>query len=90
MLEQQGVPADFSTFLMYLFRTVLDGRNSYVADGVLARLGARASRFHRLRARDRRHGCLECPMLRYGGGDDYCSFDAAPNASDTRPVTRTA
>ena len=39
MLEQQSVPADFSAFLMYLFRTVLDGRNAYVTDGVRRALG---------------------------------------------------
>jgi uncharacterized protein YbjT (DUF2867 family) len=33
-LTQQGVPAGFVSLIMYLFTTVLDGRNAYVADGI--------------------------------------------------------
>lgn len=39
MLAAQNVPADFSAFLMYLFTTVLDGRNAQVTDGVRRALG---------------------------------------------------
>jgi uncharacterized protein YbjT (DUF2867 family) len=34
LLEQHGLPADHVALVMYLFTTVLDGRNAYVADGV--------------------------------------------------------
>jgi uncharacterized protein YbjT (DUF2867 family) len=45
MMEQQGVPADVAPFLLYLFTTVLDGRNAYVADGVERALGRRPRDF---------------------------------------------
>ena len=46
MLEQQGVPADVAPFLLlYLFTTVLDGRNAYVTDGVERALGRKPRDF---------------------------------------------
>lgn len=39
MLAEQGTPADFTALLLYLFTTVLDGRNAYPADGVQRALG---------------------------------------------------
>ena len=45
MMEQQGVPADVAPFLLYLFTTVLDGRNAYVTDGVERALGRRPRDF---------------------------------------------
>jgi uncharacterized protein YbjT (DUF2867 family) len=38
-LDEEGVPAEFVSLLTYLFREVLDGRNSYLTDGVLRALG---------------------------------------------------
>jgi uncharacterized protein YbjT (DUF2867 family) len=38
-LEDQGVPDDFVWLLGYLFREVMDGRNSHLADGVQRALG---------------------------------------------------
>jgi len=38
-LAEAGVPAEFASLLQYLFRTVLDGRNAHVADGVERALG---------------------------------------------------
>jgi len=38
-LEQDGVPADYVWLLDYLFRTVLDGRNTQVRNGVQEALG---------------------------------------------------
>jgi uncharacterized protein YbjT (DUF2867 family) len=38
-LLEDGVPSDIASFLDYLFRTVLDGRNARVADGVQRALG---------------------------------------------------
>ena len=38
-LETQGVPEDFVWLLSYLFREVMDGRNSHLADGVQRALG---------------------------------------------------
>ena len=45
MMEQQGVPADVASFLLYLFTTVLDGRNAYVTDGVERSLGRKPRDF---------------------------------------------
>ena len=45
MLEQQGVPADVAPFLLYLFTTVLDGRNAYITDGVERALGRKPRDF---------------------------------------------
>ncbi|MFZ0613584.1 MAG: NAD(P)H-binding protein [Desulfobacterales bacterium] len=39
MLQQQDVPADFISLVMYLFTTVLDGRNASLTDGVKLALG---------------------------------------------------
>jgi len=39
MLEQAGVPEDYTGLLIYLFTTVLDGRNASLADGVQLVLG---------------------------------------------------
>ena len=39
MLQQQGVPADFISLVMYLFTTVLDGRSESLTDGVRRALG---------------------------------------------------
>jgi uncharacterized protein YbjT (DUF2867 family) len=44
-LERQGVPADVAPFLLYLFTTVLDGRNAYVTDGVERALGRKPRDF---------------------------------------------
>ena len=38
-LTQSGLPKAFASLVMYLFTTVLDGRNSYPADGVQQALG---------------------------------------------------
>jgi uncharacterized protein YbjT (DUF2867 family) len=38
-LVQYGVPKDFAELVLYLFTTVLDGRNASVADGVQRALG---------------------------------------------------
>jgi len=38
-LRQHGVPDDFVSLVMYLFTTVLDGRNASLADGVQRALG---------------------------------------------------
>lgn len=38
-LAQQGLPAGFTGLLLYLFTTVLDGRNAYLTDGVQRALG---------------------------------------------------
>lgn len=38
-LEQHAVPKDYAALVMYLFTTVLDGRNSHLADGVQRALG---------------------------------------------------
>ncbi len=39
VLEAQGVPADVIELVIYLFATVLDGRNAYLTDGVQRALG---------------------------------------------------
>lgn len=39
MLREQGVPEDVIALLIYLFTTVLDGRNARLADGVQRALG---------------------------------------------------
>jgi len=44
-LQQAGVPADAIGLLDYLFTTVLDGRNTYVTDGVERALGRPARDF---------------------------------------------
>jgi uncharacterized protein YbjT (DUF2867 family) len=38
-LERHGLPQDAASLVMYLFTTVLDGRNAYLADGVQRALG---------------------------------------------------
>lgn len=38
-LEQAGLPEDFTALVMYLFTTVLDGRNAQLANGVQQALG---------------------------------------------------
>ncbi|MEQ6888561.1 NAD(P)H-binding protein [Halomonas sp. CS7] len=38
-ITESGAPADIAWLLNYLFETVLDGRNAYVADGVQRALG---------------------------------------------------
>lgn len=38
-MEEAGVPTDFASLVMYLFTTVLDGRNERLADGVQQALG---------------------------------------------------
>ena len=45
MMEQQGVPPDVAPFLLYLFTTVLDGRNAYVTDGVEQAVGRKPRNF---------------------------------------------
>jgi hypothetical protein len=44
-LEQEQLPADFIDLVLYLFTTVLDGRNSPVTDGVQRALGRPAHDF---------------------------------------------
>ncbi|WP_221030564.1 NAD(P)H-binding protein [Actomonas aquatica] len=44
-MEDAGVPADYVHLLDYLFGTVLDGRNAWVADGVERALGRPARDF---------------------------------------------
>ena len=44
-MEQQGVPADVAQLVLYLFTTVLDGRNAYVTDGVERALGRKPRNF---------------------------------------------
>lgn len=44
-LSQAGVPKDFAALVMYLFTTVLDGRNSYLTDGVEQALGRKPRDF---------------------------------------------
>jgi uncharacterized protein YbjT (DUF2867 family) len=39
LLAEEQVPAEFVSFLIYLFSTVLDGRNTYLTDGVRRALG---------------------------------------------------
>ena len=39
VLVEEDVPAEFVSFLTYLFSTVLDGRNTYLTDGVRRALG---------------------------------------------------
>ena len=45
MMEQQGVPPDVAPFLLYLFTTVLDGRNAYITDGVEQAVGRKPRDF---------------------------------------------
>jgi uncharacterized protein YbjT (DUF2867 family) len=44
-LAEQQVPEDMAGLLTYLFTTVLDGRNAYLADGVERALGRKARDF---------------------------------------------
>ena len=53
-LAQQGSPAEVTELLLYLFTTVLDGRNAYPGRRRAARAGPRAEGFRRLCARRRR------------------------------------
>ena len=39
LLEKHGVPSDYVSLVMYLFTTVLDGRNEFLTDGVQRALG---------------------------------------------------
>ena len=39
MLREHNVPADYTWLVMYLFTTVLDGRNAHLTDGVQRALG---------------------------------------------------
>jgi len=45
-LAAEGVPADVTDLLMYLFTTVLDGRNSHLGDGVQCALGREPRDFY--------------------------------------------
>ena len=45
VLAQADVPAEWISFLTYLFREVLDGRNAHLADGVRRALGRQPSDF---------------------------------------------
>jgi hypothetical protein len=38
-LERAQLPPEFVTLITYLFKEVLDGRNAWVADGVIRALG---------------------------------------------------
>ena len=44
-IAESGIPEDIAWLLNYLFDSVLDGRNAYVADGVQRALGRAASDF---------------------------------------------
>ncbi len=44
-IEESGIPEDIAWLLNYLFDSVLDGRNAYVADGVQRALGREPSDF---------------------------------------------
>lgn len=44
-MEQAGVPEDMISLVLYLFTTVLDGRNANVTDGVRQALGREPRRF---------------------------------------------
>ena len=44
-IAESGAPADIAWLLNYLFETVLDGRNAYVADGVQRALGREPAAF---------------------------------------------
>jgi hypothetical protein len=39
LLRQHDLPADYAVLVMYLFTTVLDGRNAHLTDGVQRALG---------------------------------------------------
>jgi uncharacterized protein YbjT (DUF2867 family) len=45
-VKEQGLPEDLIELLMYLFVTVLDGRNAYLADGVERALGRKPRDFY--------------------------------------------
>ena len=45
-VTEQGLPADLIELLMYLFVTVLDGRNAYLSDGVERALGRKPRDFY--------------------------------------------
>jgi hypothetical protein len=42
-IAESGAPAEIAWLLNYLFETVLDGRNAYIADGVERALGRKPS-----------------------------------------------
>ena len=44
-IEESGAPQDIAWMLNYLFESVLDGRNSYVCDGVQRALGREPADF---------------------------------------------
>jgi len=44
-MEQEGVPKEYIDLVNYLFSTVLDGRNSYLCDGVQRALGRKPRDF---------------------------------------------
>lgn len=45
MLKQHDVPADYISLVMYLFTTVMDGRNAHTSDGVQRALGREPADF---------------------------------------------
>jgi uncharacterized protein YbjT (DUF2867 family) len=55
-LEQAGLPDDIRWLLNYLFKTVLDGRNAYLCDGVQRALGREPADFGDFVARHVRRG----------------------------------
>jgi len=45
VLDEAGVPADYAALVLYLFTTVLDGRNTHVTNGVEQALGRKPRDF---------------------------------------------
>lgn len=63
-MEQAGVPQDMISLVLYLFTTVLDGRNANVTDGVSQALGRSPRRFADYAQRTARAGVwsVETPL----------------------------
>lgn len=63
-MEQAGVPEDMISLVLYLFTTVLDGRNANVTDGVDQALGRQPRRFADYAQRTARVGVwsVETPL----------------------------
>lgn len=64
-MEQAGVPQDMISLVLYLFTTVLDGRNANMTDGVSQALGRPPRRFADYAERTAREGAwsVEAPSL---------------------------
>jgi len=61
-MEQAGVPEDMISLVLYLFTTVLDGRNANVTDGVSQALGRLPRRFTDYAQRAARAGAWNVEM----------------------------